>query len=179
MKSNIIGLAGIKRSGKDTAANALRAAGYVTVAFADAMREEVFAQSPQARTVADEDKEKPQAFLGGKSLREVLIEVGTARRMQDPDYWVKILRNRIRGLVASGKRVCVTDTRLPNEFAMLRELDAFIVWINRPGIEPGAHVTEQDHSSLCDAVMHNDSTPQALHQKLIVMLTQIDMGVAA
>lgn len=41
MKSNIIGLAGIKRSGKDTAANALRAAGYVTVAFADALREEI------------------------------------------------------------------------------------------------------------------------------------------
>ncbi|WP_163334075.1 hypothetical protein, partial [Klebsiella aerogenes] len=72
-----------------------RAAGYVTVAFADALREEIFAQYPQARRIADEDKEKPQDFLSGKSLRDLLIEVGMGRRAQDPDYWVKILRDRI------------------------------------------------------------------------------------
>lgn len=167
MNLDVIGLAGIKRSGKDTAARALWLAGYVRVAFADALRDEVFAKYPEAKSITDEGKEKPQKFLGGRSLREILIEIGMKRRESDPDYWVRILRQRIVKLRDSGKRVVVSDVRMPNEYTMLHEFGARLIWIKRAGIEPGDHPTERDHSGLCDIVIHNFGTPGNLQRKVL------------
>jgi hypothetical protein len=170
-KIMLIGLAGFKRSGKDTAGKALVRLGFARVAFGDALREEVFAMHPKAKAIKDEDKERPQDFLGGKSLRDVLIAVGQGRRAEDPGYWVRLARDRIAAHLQEGRSVVVTDVRMHNEIDALRELGAVLAWISRPGVSSNGHETEQDTSFLCDHEIVNGSTPYALEGK-IVALTQ-------
>lgn len=167
----LIGLAGFKRSGKDTAAQALlRAGGWVRVAFADALREEVFKQYPAAAQVPDAQKDRPRKELGGRSLRALLIEIGMQRRAQDPDYWVRLALDRIAIELDNGHSVVVTDVRMPNEVDALRRLGALLVWIKRPGTQSNGHVTEQDISADCDLVLHNYGTPEDLARKMMGIL---------
>lgn len=166
----LIGLAGFKRSGKDTVARALGRTGFVRMAFADAVRQEVFARYPQAQQVADADKERPQDFLGGRSLRDLLIECGQGRREKDPDYWVNVLRESLDTHLREGRSVVVSDVRMRNEIAMLREHQATLVWVTRPGVTSNGHVTEQDLELLCDLTLNNDATPVRLEKQAVALL---------
>ena len=166
----LIGLAGFKRSGKDTVARALGRTGFVRMAFADAVRQEVFARYPQAQQVADADKERPQDFLGGRSLRDLLIECGQGRRDKDPDYWVNVLRDGLDVHLREGRSVVVSDVRMLNEVAMLREYQAKMVWVTRPGVTSNGHATEQDLELLCDIVLNNDGAPSHLEKQAVGLL---------
>jgi hypothetical protein len=144
--------------------------GFARVAFADALREEVFAAHPEAAAIRDADKEVPQPFFGGRSLRDVLIEVGQARRAIDPDYWVRLARARILSHLREGRPVVVTDTRMRTEIDALRDLGAVMVWIRRPGVTSNGHATEQDMSFLCDITVENASTPDALESMMAAIV---------
>jgi hypothetical protein len=165
---DLIGLHAPKRSGKDTAAHALWLAGYRKVAFADAVRAEVFGRWPQAKSIKDEDKETPQECLHGRSLRDLLIHVGMKRRESDPDYWVKIAVQRIQTLRDQGYRVVVTDVRMHNEANAVLSLGGVIWRIRRPGIEPGEHITERDlGDEICSRTLHNTSSREAFSRLVI------------
>lgn len=167
MECRLIGLAGFKRSGKDTAARAFVRAGWLRVGFADAVREEVFSLFPAAADIPDDRKEEKMDVLGGKSLRDLLIEVGMGRREQDPDYWVKIARQRIEQALGEGRSVVVSDVRMENELAMIRQLGGLMLWIRRPGVTSNGHVTETDLSDRCDLVVNNLTTPEHLERKMM------------
>lgn len=52
-------------------------------------------------------------------VRPLLIGLGTARRMQDPLHWVRIVQDQIDRM--SGVMVLLTDVRYPNEEEAMRK----------------------------------------------------------
>jgi hypothetical protein len=166
----IIALSGHKRAGKDAAARALVRDGYARVAFADPVREDIFEMYPQARGIPDAQKEAPQAVLGGKSLRMLLVEHGMGMREKDPDHWVRKAQEKIENLRGQGLRIVVSDVRMDNEIAMLESVGALKVWIDRPGCSPNGHVTERDLRDRADIVVRNAGTEEDLARKMVGIL---------
>ena len=157
----VIGLSGFKRSGKDTAAHALSARlGYTRIAFADALRDEVFER--HGIRLGDDDKDKPLPAYGLRSYRDLLIEHAQERRAQNPDYWVERVDAKAREYRSLGIRIVVTDVRLPNEVTWLHAQGGLHIWVQRPGVASNGHATEQDLSGVADLVVVNDTSPDRL-----------------
>lgn len=170
MHHPLIGLSGFKRSGKDTAARELSARlGYTRIAFADALRDEVFDR--HGIRLGDDDKDKPLPAHGMRSYRDLLIEHAQERRAQNPDYWVERVDAQVREYQRLGIRVVVTDVRLPNELRWLRDMGGLHVWVARPGITSNGHATEQDLSELADLVIVNDADPDRLGELIAYAAT--------
>lgn len=166
----LIGLSGFKRSGKDTAARELSSRqGYTRVAFADALRDEVFDRF--GIRLGDDDKDKPLPAYGLRSYRDLLIEHAQERRAQNPDYWVERVDVQVRAYLSLGIRVIVTDVRLPNEVAWLRRMGGLHIWVARLGVTSNGHATEQDHSEIADLVIVNDADPDRLGELIAYAAT--------
>ena len=166
----LIGLSGFKRSGKDTAARELSfRQGYTRVAFADALRDEVFDRF--GIRLGDDDKDKPLPAYGLRSYRDLLIEHAQERRAQNPDYWVERVDVQVRAYLSLGIRVIVTDVRLPNEVAWLRRMGGLHIWVARLGVTSNGHATEQDHSGITDLVIVNDADPDRLGELIAYAAT--------
>lgn len=166
----IIGLSGYKRSGKDTAARALSARlGYTRIAFADALRDEIFDR--YGIRLGDDDKDKPLPAYGLRSYRDLLIEHAEERRAQNPGYWVERVDAQVREYRQLGIRVVVTDVRLPNEVAWLRAMGGLHIWVQRPGVVSNGHATEQDLSSHADLVVVNDADHDRLGELIVCAAT--------
>jgi hypothetical protein len=167
----LIGLAGFKRSGKDTIARALVAHyGYHQAAFADALRREVH-EIDGVPPVPDEMKDAPLPGRKGTTYRDLLIQRGMARRAEDPGYWIKALNAALCGRLYTGERVVISDVRLPNEMAWIKAAGGLIVWVRRDGICSSGHATEQDNSRACDFTIYNDgSHPAILAVRLVRMI---------
>jgi hypothetical protein len=143
----VVGLHGPERSGKDTAAAVfVRRYGWAHVKFADGVYLEAHQLYPELAGVADEDKDRPLKWLGGRSKRDILIEIGQSRRGQDPDYWVKAWIERVRAENAAGRAVVCSDVRMDNEAAAIRRLGGLIVAVSRPGVGFRGGPTSTDHS---------------------------------
>jgi hypothetical protein len=153
----LIGLTGRPGAGKDSAALVLCAAGWHSVALADALRVEVAAAWGIDPRLLTERKHKehttPQLAVGGgananwlrwaavhghsliapRSPRWVMQAWGSFRRTTDPDYWVRHVGQWITWQRAQGAHsLVVTDVRLPNEVAELRALGGRILRVHRP-----------------------------------------------
>ena len=163
----LVSIGGFKRSDKGVAARALVRAGFIRIAFADAVRRELFEQYPGA---ADADKDEPQDFLGGQSVRDLLIKIGRERRAMDPLHWVRIARGKIDAALAGGRSVVVSDMRLPAEVDLMRQLGATLVWIEREGATSDGAETEQDLSLLCDVTLANRGSLDDLERAAIGLL---------
>lgn len=171
IKLPLIGLAGFKRSGKDTIARALVAHyGYHQAAFADALRREVH-EIDGVAPVPDELKDAPLPERDGTTYRDLLIRRGMARRAEDPGYWIKALNAAQCVRLHAGERVVISDVRLPNEIGWIKAAGGLIVWVHRDGISSSGHATEQDNSGACDFTIHNDgSHPAILAVRLVRMI---------
>jgi len=144
----IIGLTGRAGTGKDTAALHLeREHGFISLAFADPLRAMLSALLPYTpvSSFAMHDraqKEMPQPFLGGASVRRCLQTLGTewGRELIDGGLWINICRHRIETI---GGRIVVTDVRFDNEAQMIRELGGHIVNITREQARPVENHTSE------------------------------------
>lgn len=135
--SALIGLAGTKGSGKDTAAAAL--AGFENVKMAGALKLMLRAllayqgvdQETIDRMIDGDLKEVPTAFLGGRSPRYAMVTLGTewGRDLMASDLWIGIAERRI-GLF---DHVVVSDVRFPNEVAMVKRLGGEVFRVERTG----------------------------------------------
>lgn len=160
--SRLIALVGRPGSGKDTTAAALSRHGWLTIAFADALRSEVAAAwRIDMRMLTDRHTKElalPALAIGmcndplfihwaaynGHSLTEprsarwVLQRWGTDyRRDADAGYWVTAVRrfiNRQRGLSSEGPGIVITDCRFVNEADMVRSLGGHILRMHRPDL---------------------------------------------
>lgn len=181
-KIPLIGLCGFAQSGKDTTASYLvRDKGWTRVAFADALRDVLYALNPIAKVDFSSGAYDPilrvQELIGyegwdaakvnHEEIRKLLQRLGTeaGRDIIDNNLWVGIGENKIE---AAGTPVVVTDCRFPNELAMVRRRNGKLIWINRPGVgAANAHasehsITEDD----CDIVLENDGSEQDLFKKV-------------
>lgn len=172
MNAPLIGLTGHAGCGKDSCAAALAAAGWQSVAFADALRVEVAAAFRiDIRELTERaSKELPRkslavgnaenaswlrfAAMHGHSLIEprsprwTLQRWGEFRRTGDPLHWVRhvvgwVKHERSRG--APG--LVVTDVRFPNEALAMRGLDGHVVRVHRAGHSPQLAADTATHES--------------------------------
>jgi hypothetical protein len=156
----VLGFSGLKRSGKDTAAEILREEcrrySVHRIAFADSLREAlraVFGFSDEQMFGSQKEEVDP---FWGLSYRQAAQRVGTDlfRDQLDPQVWIKSWQKRV--LAADDKNcqmreamyavkpllVLVTDVRFPNEADAIRELGGEVWRIRREGLPFDGHASE-------------------------------------
>lgn len=165
---SLIGFAGRKRAGKDTAAEALVKVGYERIAFADALKAMTAAllkyrgASPAliSRVLDGDMKEAPLDELHGRSARYALQTLGTewGRDLMSPDFWAAAALDH----AAQFDRVVISDVRFKNEIEAIHALGGSVVWVERQGlVSTGEHVSEAAiGADDCDTVIVNSyATP--------------------
>lgn len=174
MVSEIIALSGFARSGKDEAASVLvKEYGFIQVAFADKLREMIYALNPVVdfqRGYAEHPLTKriegslyAPVFLQnvidnhgwdgykdteyGKEIRRLLQRLGTeaGRETLWDSIWIDAA---LTGLPEDAK-VVVSDARFFNEFDAVRERGGYVWRIDRPGVGPA-----NDHASEMEATTY-------------------------
>lgn len=151
--------------GKDTAADALKPYGFVSMAFADGLKASASLAYGIPMRYFTERSLKQEPLPGGQlSPRRVMQLWGTEiiRGIRD-DIWLKrhLLQVASASLnlpaigksaperlsAAGGIRVCIPDVRYPNEGAYVHELGGFTAWISRPSLAAVGASLSHGHSS--------------------------------
>jgi hypothetical protein len=171
----LIGLCGYAQVGKDTVAGFLKTQGWTRVAFADALRDVLYALNPivqggsyfeRVQDLVDRhgwDKAK----VDYQEIRQLLQRLGTeaGRDTLGENVWVRIGEDKIE---AANGPVVVTDCRFPNEVQLIKRRKGTLIWIERPGTgAANAHASE--HSVTrddCDIVLNNNGTFEDLYRKI-------------
>jgi hypothetical protein len=143
----IIGLTGYAQSGKDTVASILvENYGYQRVAFADPIRDLLYATNPMLKEgyrvkglvdVYGWDRVK----VDYPEARRLLQDLGVGARKTFGDmFWVK---QALRQVNPEGNYV-IADVRYPNEAKAIREYGSSQIWrVRRLGIDPvNSHESE-------------------------------------
>jgi len=163
----IIAITGLKRSGKDTAAKALRCFGYKQIAFAEPLKQMLvgflvasgYDQSRARMHVYGDDREIPLQALNGRSVRHALQTLGTewGRDLMHPDLWCDATMRAIAS--QPDRRFVISDLRFPNEAAAVRAAGGVIVRIDRHNnIAQDSHISEKHIETLTvDHVIQNAS----------------------
>lgn len=144
----IIGLAGFKRTSKDTFASYFPS-NFTRMAFAEPLKQAaaiIYDVSPEAFSddLKDATNEK-----WGITHRDMLINVGQKMREVDPDHWVKLMKSRIlssqlrNSLDATDQHILITDVRQPNELQMIEHLGGAVYLVQRKGVVWNGHPTEK------------------------------------
>lgn len=192
----LIGLAGVARSGKDTAAAILeRDLGVYRYAFADPIKrmlEPVFGDN---FVTGDRERIDP---ISGVSYRRLMQTLGTewGRNVQADLWtrvakakweWVKdgcpvdykqgIVENVMLGAFSEFKGMVISDVRFDNEAEWIRREGGIIVHIERPDTEQvgiTGHASEAGLTKLpYDLVVRNDDTLQAYDLRLKFLVSML------
>ncbi|MEU3708981.1 hypothetical protein [Streptomyces catenulae] len=155
MNIPLIGFAGAAGSGKDTAACCLVELGWRRKAFADPVRDMLYAVNPVlidplseagTTTVATEVDQHGWEYVKREfpEARGYLQRLGTeaGRQVLGAEVWVDAL---FRDYETWTEPVVVTDVRFPNEADAIRERGGLVVEIRRPSqalIEGSDHISE-------------------------------------
>jgi hypothetical protein len=176
---NFVGIHGVARSGKDTAAQALVDIGYTRVAFADILRKGLYALNPIAQVdsvgriyrvqdIVDELGWDEAKSIG--DVRALLQRMGTeaGREIHGEDVWVDLA---FRALDPEGHYV-FTDVRFPNEagkFIRMSPFKSLLLKVNRPGVTSvNEHVSDAGlPDDWFDTLVENDGTIEELHTKML------------
>lgn len=157
----LIGLIGLKQSGKDTFADYLvREHHFKKLAFAEPVKSicRVMFLLTEAQLNDPHQKEMVDPRWG-LSPRQMMQKVGTdmVREMWDDDFWVKNMDMRHRQIVED---VVVSDVRFPNEAQWIRDRGGLLVRI----------ADGREHSS----DTHSSETSQASIQEDVRVLNEKD-----
>jgi hypothetical protein len=143
----LIGLTGLARSGKSTAADYLvKDKKYIRVPFAAPLKRMLRSLGLNDLEINGTLKEEPCDLLGGRSPRYAMQRLGTewGRDLIHPNIWVELWRRDSERLIAAGHSVVADDCRFENEAKVLRDLGGKIVHI-RNGENVNTSITP--HSS--------------------------------
>lgn len=166
MTPKLIGLAGRKRSGKDTAAIALK--GYDRVSFAKPiktmLRMLLLAAAVPAkeveRMIEGDLKEITTPALGGHTPRHAMQTLGTewGRQMISDTLWID---TALADAAMNCSGTVITDVRFANEAAAIRAAGGIVIRVERPGRPIGVledHPSETAIDTLdVDYVLVNDA----------------------
>lgn len=140
--SNIVGVAGRKRSGKDTFAERLVSEhGFTRVAFADTMREVALALDPLVGFSTATRLSELVGSIGWEraklhpEVRRTLQRLGTdaGRNILGEGIWVDAAMRKVGAIDGP---VVITDVRFPNEVDAVLKAGGNLVKIERPGSAP-------------------------------------------
>lgn len=175
----IIGLSGYARTGKDTVAALLQERGFRRIAFADALRDALYALNPQIqvspptggyeplRQVIDNigwERAKEQAPEVRGLLQRLGTEVG--REQFGQNFWVNLTFLKIHQ--STHEHWVIPDCRFPNEHKAVKDNGGLVWRIIRPDFGPANdHISEialDDHQF--DAYLLNDAGLAELRQEV-------------
>lgn len=149
----IIGIAGKKQSGKDTAAQVFVARGFTLDSFAAPIR--AFVAHIIGEPITEENKEAPIDWIDGKTPRQLMQTVGTEwGRSEHPEIWVRSLMRRVRPMAV------VPDVRFENEARAIRDAGGIVIHVVRDGLPPrDRHASEQGIQWRdCDWIIENNGS---------------------
>lgn len=180
----IIGLNGLKRSGKDTiGAYLVKEHGYNRLSFAAPLYDAVYALNPfidnrhgMAVRLQPLVEHYNWEYLKdsdewGPEVRHLLEHMGTevGRELFGENFWVDQAVAKIK----DDKRYVFTDMRFPNEFDAVDEYkpDAYLLKVMRPGTTPNGHVSDKEwDNAFFDGSVMNDDTIESLETRVLDML---------
>lgn len=176
-KRKIVGIHGPMQSGKDTLGKILvDDFGFKRVAFADALREALYALNPivpssefyyhRLKEIVDE-KGWDKAKVEIPEIRRLLQVLGTeaGRDIHGQNCWTDIVAHKFEE-EPQQSFVC-TDVRFPNEVEIIKDYDGIVIRLERTGTSPSdSHVSEQFLEN-CDFVVENNGTLEELKEKII------------
>lgn len=90
-----------------------------------------------------ENREKKEEVIPalGKSPRQIWIEVGNKMREVYPDVWIDYVLKDVD--IHTYGHLIIPDVRFPNEVERIKSLGGKLVLMQRPGVEPGADVSDR------------------------------------
>jgi len=164
----IIGLTGLKRSGKDSVADAIA---WKKLSFAGPLKEASAILlnrtiEDMEGTGFDRDEVMPE---WGFTIRHFLQQAGTEgmRRLFREDFWIQRMRSEIHQY----KDVVVSDVRFLNEAAFIHELGGEVWKVVRPGLEPDGHASEAEIALIeADHTIFNNHSLINLQRKVFTRL---------
>ena len=168
----IIGLTGKKRSGKDTAAQALVARGYTQLSFAaplKAMIRALLAWADYTPTHIDRMVDgdlKEHVALEGKTARYLMQSLGTewGREHVSPGIWVNLCIDK----ALRCQNAVISDVRFPNEAEAIRKAGGKIVKIFRRGTDASdSHPSEAIDLIQPDMAIYNNWSVKDLHEAIV------------
>jgi hypothetical protein len=187
MKPLLIGLAGLARSGKDTAAQHLvNHHGFQSYAFADPLRDglmHILNLSPC--DFEGDQKEQPLPWLD-RSPRQLMQSLGTewGRNSVHPNLWLLLAEQNLDLLARThdnAQGFVVSDLRFDNEAQFIRERGGVVIHLYRPSAPAvNAHVSEDGiRSTKQDLVLTNFGTVDELRQNLNSIVDHLRARAAA
>lgn len=166
----IVGLTGYAGSGKDTVGDLLVDLGYHRRAFADPIRDALYALDPYTldrdnnpvRITQLVDAYGWDRAKQNPDVRRLLQRMGTeaGRDIHGPRVWIDRVFAGSHWLTYNGERLVITDVRFTNEAFAIR-MNGGQVWrVERAGVTPANdHDSEKPISDdLIARVIHNDGT---------------------
>ena len=117
MSPKVVFLSAKRRAGKDTLANYMQNRyGFIKVAFADQLKNEVAEKMSINRKEFDDDTLKELKPNGSNyTRRQLLQQYGGSKRREDETYFVRKAVEQINRHLANGRNVVVSDARFPGE----------------------------------------------------------------
>lgn len=168
LQSNILGITGGKRHGKDTTANFIaERIPIVRVSFAEPLKrcaQELFAE----QKIDWENKDGEYLPIPGKhTVRDLYIAIGRGLRdYLDPNIWLWLAQNKIACSAKPNSLVVITDVRYPNEAKLIRSLGGKVVKIVRPELLPYSEAEVQIDLISSDYFLLNSGSLEDLRTKI-------------
>ncbi len=151
----LVGIAGFATSGKTSAANVLvEEFGFRKISFADPLREAALALDPLIEIVGWNEfwrlsvVIKEFGWTEAKRLfpdvRDVLVKLGTevGRTYFGESCWNNVMASTYPDMARKDTRYVIDDLRFENEVQFVRMGLGEIIWVDRPGLAAGEHVSE-------------------------------------
>ena len=165
----IIGLSGLKGSGKTAAADFLVEDGFIKMSFAEPIKRMLACVGLSSEELYGDRKQEPSYILDGKTPRYAMQTLGTewGRDLISPNIWVNIIKNGIKEL--GGNFIVIDDCRFSNEVGMILGLGGIIVYIERGG-KSSNHASEWEVKSLYrNIIVENKSSLGDLQEAIMAV----------
>ena len=184
-----IGLGGLAKCGKTTVGAEVMArikrdgARPPTMrgSFSARMKQVTAVMVDQESSLNDQDDKQAQLYGGSDwTVRDFLLAFGTGlvREQIGSDFWVDIVAKQMTELTEPTILV-FDDMRFPNEVGLIKPLGVAII-IERPGVEKTfIHSSENPESLGIEAIVINDSTPEAAADKVLAIARDHDRWPAS
>lgn len=137
----VIGLLGRMQHGKSTLAKELRnyfGSRSVSSAFADPLKNMLFAIDLTEAELWGGEKMRPTSFLGGHTPRRAMQTLGTewGRELIYQNIWVDAWERSLDRLSGHVDIVIIEDVRFVNEVEKVKALGGILIEVHRPSMEP-------------------------------------------
>lgn len=181
----LIALSGKARSGKDTAADALkRSLDFVPMSFAqplkDSCRFKFNLSWDDVHTQEGKDRFVPE---WGLTVGEILQQEGTeaTKGWWGKDFWIKRWLMDFKDMQAQGfENFVLTDCRFDEEAQMVLDLGGFVIHIERPGVNKLIGGRDANHPSekgvdpkLITTVIVNDTSVMEFRQEVVALVKEL------